>query len=578
MIDGEGGDDQIVILATESNTTTSIDGGPQDDLITFSPNDRNLSAIAGDVVVDGGDHGSAVRTFAVGFTTSPRFPNNPKECNLDPAVVDETRTFGDTIRFFDNAFVGQGSVYTFQATTAGTDLTVKAADPMKTRTVGRITIDGTETVELYGSPQSDIFEVNYPELNDKPLPDLIQIYGGGTDNYLALMGSSQGDRMFVGNIGGVLSPDNSKVLRTQIEVDALPNSGLVFSKMSFRGLGGDDQMQNLTKTPVIMEGDEGKDIMVNGRVLQISTVPYRADVIDGAPNSVFLGGADADKIFSGGADGWYLPDHRIDRTGSMLTLVAVQSDGDVVDFGKGGPGTVISLGKDCLTTSCGRGVVIVLNDVPHVDVCAWLYARFIFGTPSGTTPQEVPPGGVLQINALLKRPEGEATFRNLFSPLDVNADGVVTPLDVMYVISILTQRPEGEGGSFSGDTSVLADVNGDGEVTPLDALTIIEALTDGVAGEGEASLESQGVLLSNVGTGRSQALVVNQPASVVRFSNAVADWLAEQGISNSDRIGQATRNLIGDLFRRAQDARVRAEALEDWLHEESELDWFDREF
>ncbi len=72
------------------------------------------------------------------------------------------------------------------------------------------------------------------------------------------------------------------------------------------------------------------------------------------------------------------------------------------------------------------------------------------------------------------------------NPLDVNGDGVVTPLDALAVINALNSVNQG----ISLTPALLAeyDVNHDGQVTPLDALMIINYLNDAAAAAtGQAS-------------------------------------------------------------------------------------------
>lgn len=68
-------------------------------------------------------------------------------------------------------------------------------------------------------------------------------------------------------------------------------------------------------------------------------------------------------------------------------------------------------------------------------------------------------------------------WQNAINPRDVNASGLVTPLDVLLVVNKLNA---GEGGLLptrtTGSQEPLCDVNGDGMLTPLDALLVVNAL------------------------------------------------------------------------------------------------------
>ncbi len=78
--------------------------------------------------------------------------------------------------------------------------------------------------------------------------------------------------------------------------------------------------------------------------------------------------------------------------------------------------------------------------------------------------------------------------------LDVNGDGVVSPLDALLTINELNEPREGAVRALSFDRSPWApDTNGDGLVTPLDALAVINQLNTEPATP-QASLASQATL------------------------------------------------------------------------------------
>jgi hypothetical protein len=62
--------------------------------------------------------------------------------------------------------------------------------------------------------------------------------------------------------------------------------------------------------------------------------------------------------------------------------------------------------------------------------------------------------------------------------MDINADGVVSPVDALQVINSLRHD------SLSMRNLAVMDVNGDGAVSSLDALTIVNRLNDGNLREG----------------------------------------------------------------------------------------------
>ncbi|MEO8272413.1 MAG: dockerin type I domain-containing protein, partial [Aureliella sp.] len=82
--------------------------------------------------------------------------------------------------------------------------------------------------------------------------------------------------------------------------------------------------------------------------------------------------------------------------------------------------------------------------------------------------------------------------------LDVNADGFVSPIDVLQVINYLN-TPSAPKTLILADATGLppfVDVNGDGLVSPIDALTVINYLNSRprAAGEGDADSTSPGLI------------------------------------------------------------------------------------
>ena len=82
-------------------------------------------------------------------------------------------------------------------------------------------------------------------------------------------------------------------------------------------------------------------------------------------------------------------------------------------------------------------------------------------------------------------------WHNGFEPLNVSAEGGITPLDALLVINVLnsehktdlpTDRPRPLAAPF-------LDVSRDGQLTPFDALLVINFLNKG-EGEGEHSADS----------------------------------------------------------------------------------------
>jgi hypothetical protein len=74
--------------------------------------------------------------------------------------------------------------------------------------------------------------------------------------------------------------------------------------------------------------------------------------------------------------------------------------------------------------------------------------------------------------------DASPSWHNSVSPMDVNADGVVTALDVIRVINYLNDIGSGELGAAPFGQHLFYDVDNDGSALPLDALLIINFLND----------------------------------------------------------------------------------------------------
>ncbi|MCC7336922.1 MAG: tandem-95 repeat protein [Pirellulaceae bacterium] len=97
-------------------------------------------------------------------------------------------------------------------------------------------------------------------------------------------------------------------------------------------------------------------------------------------------------------------------------------------------------------------------------------------------------------------------FTNNNSPLDVNADGFVSPIDALVIINALNSGGarslmSGLGGEGEGANRFFIDTNGDGFLSPMDVLGVINYLNtnsgQGAVGEGEGSRSSEPLAASD---------------------------------------------------------------------------------
>lgn len=98
---------------------------------------------------------------------------------------------------------------------------------------------------------------------------------------------------------------------------------------------------------------------------------------------------------------------------------------------------------------------------------------------------------------------GTGGFTNWSNAYDVNADGFVSPIDVLIIINALNTGAGGQltngglEGSGEQGKKYYVDVNADGYLDPLDVLVVINFLNSntGMSGEGEGEGSDEGLVL-----------------------------------------------------------------------------------
>lgn len=99
--------------------------------------------------------------------------------------------------------------------------------------------------------------------------------------------------------------------------------------------------------------------------------------------------------------------------------------------------------------------------------------------------------------------------------LDVNADGFISPIDVLQVINYINSGLPTDLSLPATNVPPYIDVNGDGSVGPLDALLVINYLNSlSPSGEGEEISEGARVTEANLGSGANTVLASNWAAGL----------------------------------------------------------------
>jgi Ca2+-binding RTX toxin-like protein len=259
------------------------------------------------------------------------------------------------------------------------------------------------------------------------------------------------------------------------------------------------------------------------------------DILVGGSNTDLLfGGAGVDALFGRGGNDYLFSD--VDPVGTSYT-----DDGDLLNGG-GGTNSAAQVGLDVIVRINGT----LADGGGTKDVLTWLRARItkdpqalreeafgVFGCPA----TYVPPVPVMAVTCSSCSGGGEPEsplLQNPANPLDVNADGKITPLDALLVINHLNQPKDGEAeaSSTSPSTSFYGDVSGDRVISPIDVLLLINWLnstrTAVETGEGEAAevVGQSGILWVDVDrTNRGIPAVERDWANIGQATEAIAEPL-----------------------------------------------------
>ncbi len=174
--------------------------------------------------------------------------------------------------------------------------------------------------------------------------------------------------------------------------------------------------------------------------------------------------------------------------GRLSGWVDWNGDGDWNDVGEQiFNGTLVVAGANVL-----NGI-----DVPGDAVLGTTFARFRFSSVPVASPTGAAIDGEVEDYAITI---GENPWRNPDNPFDVDANGVVAPVDALLVINELNvplvSNPDNgvlPATPPAGFAPPFIDVNGDGFVSPLDALLVINQLNNPTAALSASAGRGDGV-------------------------------------------------------------------------------------
>ncbi|MFO0867988.1 MAG: dockerin type I domain-containing protein [Pirellulales bacterium] len=120
--------------------------------------------------------------------------------------------------------------------------------------------------------------------------------------------------------------------------------------------------------------------------------------------------------------------------------------------------------------------------------------------------------------------------------LDVNRDGVVTPLDALLIINSINGANGENSVQAAAANGQYPDVDGSGSIVPLDALLVINALNGVGNGEGEAPIAASNFSVTVVTTTTPVADDEEEETATGASSAAVAQILADTDPTGLDSI------------------------------------------
>ena len=126
---------------------------------------------------------------------------------------------------------------------------------------------------------------------------------------------------------------------------------------------------------------------------------------------------------------------------------------------------------------------------------------------------------------------GFSLYQNPSQPLDVNADGNVSPIDALTVINSLNSEgsrsvlvlgdSDGDMGDYLNTQQYLYDTNGDFAITPIDVLSVINHLNGSAGGEGEAVSVTADDFFLGYGQDELATVAVEAPVAAAITSTGV---------------------------------------------------------
>ncbi len=409
-------------------------------------------------------------------------------------------------------------------------------------------LSSIETLNLSIGADADNIVVEMPDAGSTDLPSFVNLDGGSSSvvDHLFIVGTDRTDR------------------GENIVINEVPTASLPLGTGP-AGQGGAGPIAIANIEALNINAEQGSDVIANYtdaisliRTMGSETTGGNDIVVSSATRNaldvVFAAGG-LDAIFGGGGNDYLFADTEATNVqqGSESFRVYIRG-GERID---GGSGVNAISATGTSVVDIPTSFRVLAGTAVELSVLDWLRAQFLpSGSPEAIAlPEEAldayrAAGGSTEVPTIhamgLAGGGGEAfALHNVANPVDVNADGRISPLDALLVINELNSnggyqvggnRSVGEGEAHS---RYYFDTNSDNLVSPIDALLVITHLN---RGEGEAEGERQGQFspLASGGTVTSGFVTPHAgsvlpppsapPVAIDNESAAIGGYAAEQAV------------------------------------------------
>lgn len=285
-----------------------------------------------------------------------------------------------------------------------------------------------------------------------------EFYVGGTGisaGQLQVIGSDQRDQITV-----IVDPRTTTVVTRfgNGKTTTQRYSTKDFSSLYVTTFDGDDFINIVggSTIPTRIESGRGNDYVQSGRgASTIEDLSGNNRIFAGSAADIIRTGLGNDEINAGAGD------NQIFDLGGNNRIIALQGS-DVIETGTGNDYIHAGSGHNTIKDAGGANQIHTLHGNDTIEV-------------TGSRNRIFAGGGKNTIRKIISDTNQSSSVLVTSYGLDVNGDGVVSPLDVLTLIDRINHSMMQASLAISSSEAAL-DTDGDGMVSPLDVLSVIDYL------------------------------------------------------------------------------------------------------